>query len=221
MMDPDQYRTIAREATSEIRERASKFFGFAFPLLYPLSWQERLDEIRHLHPKATHHCYAYRYGPGTDVFRANDDGEPSGSAGKPILGQIDSFELANILIIVVRYYGGTKLGVPGLIHAYREAARMALESAEIVEAYYHIRLKVKVLYPMIPDVMHVGKQYDWQIIDQSYTADAQTITADIRESFYREFCDEMQIKAGGLYPDEILDGKLSPDIEIKRIQEDA
>ncbi len=220
-MEADQYRTIANAATSEIRERASKFLGYAFPLSHPHHWQDYLEEVKQLHPKATHHCYAYRYGPGTDLYRANDDGEPSGSAGKPILGQIDSFGLANILIVVVRYYGGTKLGVPGLIQAYREAAKLSLESAEIIEAYYYIRLKVRALYPAIPDIMQVGKQFDWNIVDQSYTANAQTITADLREGFYPEFWEELQMKAGGLYPDEIQDGQVSPDIEIERIQEDA
>ncbi len=218
-METDQYRTIAAEATSEIRERASKFLGYAFPLTHAQEWQAYLEQVKQLHPKATHHCYAYRYGPGTDLFRANDDGEPSGSAGKPILGQIDSFGLANILIVVVRYYGGTKLGVPGLIHAYREAAKLALDAAEIIEAYYTIQLKVKALYPAIPDVMQVGKQFDWQIIDQAYTAEAQTITAHLRESFYIEFWEELQVKAGGLYPDEIQEGRVSPDIEIERIMD--
>ncbi len=217
MTTSDHYRTLAAPATSDLRERASKFLGFAFPLTNQTEYQQFLEETKSLHPKATHHCYAYRFGPGDDQYRANDDGEPSGSAGKPILGQIDSFGLSNVLIIVVRYYGGTKLGVPGLIQAYRESAKLAIESAEVVDAYYMVRLEVIAEYPTIPDVMYVGKQYDWVMIDQSYTTTHQTIIIDIRESVYLSFWNDLQIRAGGMYPDDLKEGKTSLTVQISRL----
>lgn len=218
-MSSDHYRTLAAPATSDLRERASKFLGFAFPLVQKTDFQNFLEEIKVLHPKATHHCYAYRYGPGEDRYRANDDGEPTGSAGKPILGQIDSFGLANVLIIVVRYYGGTKLGVPGLIQAYREAAKLAIESGEIIDAYYTIRLKITAEYPTVPDVMHVGKQYDWVMIDQTFTATHQSMIVDIREAVSTAFIDELQIRAGGMYPDDLIEGRTSQTIQISQVED--
>lgn len=219
MMGSDHYRTLAAPASSDLRERASKFLGFAFPLRHKTDYQDYLEDIKTLHPKATHHCYAFRFGPGEDQFRANDDGEPSGSAGRPILGQIDSFGLSNVLIIVVRYYGGTKLGVPGLIQAYREAAKLAIESAEIIDAYYTVRLEITAEYPTIPDIMHVGKQYDWMIIDQTYTSTHQTMIVDIRQAGYSKFCDELQIRAGGMYPDDLKAGKTSQAIQISKVED--
>lgn len=219
MIPADHYLTLAAPAISDLRERASKFLGFAFPLTDQTDYQRYLDEVKALHPKATHHCYAYRFGPGEDQYRANDDGEPSGSAGKPILGQIDSFGLSNVLIIVVRYYGGTKLGVPGLIQAYREAAKLAIESAEIVQAYYTVRLKITAEYPTIPDVMHVGKQFDWSIIDQTYSPTHQSLVIDIREADYAAFFDALQVRAGGMYPDDLKEGKTSTTIHISNVED--
>ena len=116
----DHYKTVAGPAHGEYKDRGSKFLAYAFPVYAEEEWQARLEEVRREHPKARHHCYAYRLGLDGNNFRANDDGEPSGTAGRPILGQIDSFELVNILVIVVRYFGGTLLGASGLINAYRQ-----------------------------------------------------------------------------------------------------
>ena len=219
MTTSDNYQTIRQPSISELREKASKFLGYAFPLSDKGDWQKYLEEVKRSHPKATHHCYAFRFGQGTDLFRANDDGEPSGSAGKPILGQIDSFGLANILIVVVRYYGGTKLGVPGLIHAYREAARLALDSSEIVDGYYMTKVKITAPYQAVPDIMNIGKHYEWQMGEQHYNDHGQIIIAEIREGHYRPFWEDLQIKAGGLYPDDVKEGKTSPYLEIERIQD--
>ena len=218
-MESDLYKTIAEPATSELRERASRFMGFAFPLVSLSDFSRYLNDVRSIHPKATHHCYAYRFGPDEHQYRANDDGEPSGSAGKPILGQIDSFGLSNVLIIVVRYYGGTKLGVPGLIQAYRDAARATLESAEIVDGYYCTRLKIIAEYPAIPDVMYVGKQYDWLIVDQLYTAAHQTLIVDVRKSVYPAIWEDLQTKAGGMYPDELREGKRSASVLVTPLED--
>ncbi|MEZ5030176.1 MAG: YigZ family protein [Saprospiraceae bacterium] len=221
MTPTDLYLTIAKPVTAELRERASKFKGYAFPLRQEEDWSLHLDTVRQEHPKATHHCYAFRFGPGTDLNRANDDGEPSGSAGKPILGQIDSFGLSNILVVVVRYYGGTKLGVPGLIQAYRETARLALQEADIMEAFYQTTVQVTGTYSIIPAIMQVGKQFEWTILDQGYTATGQTIVADIRQSDYSRFWASMQMEAGGMYPDEVKEGLESELIKIERITNHA
>lgn len=221
MTPSDFYQTIAGPATAEIRERASKFKSYAFPLKKEEDWTRYLESVKVEHPKATHHCYAYRFGPGTDHYRANDDGEPSGSAGKPILGQIDSFGLSNVLIVVVRYYGGTKLGVPGLIQAYRESARLALQEAEVVDAYYQTMVKITATYAIMPEIMQVGKQFDWTILEQRYGTSGQTIFAEIRQSAYERFWEAVQIEAGGLYPDEVKQGKQSDQIRIEQLASHA
>ena len=134
-MDQDKFRTIESSTTSEFKDRGSKFFAFAYPIERPQDVKERLQVLKKAHPKAVHFCYAYRIGTDGLQFRANDDGEPSGSAGKPILGQIDSLSFTNVLVVVVRYFGGTLLGVPGLINAYKTATADALQQAVVVEKW--------------------------------------------------------------------------------------
>ena len=129
----DTYRTIVRESEGSFRDRGSKFIGYAFPVQDEERIKKHLAHLKKLHPSSRHVCYAYRINPLDEQWRANDDGEPSSSAGKPILGQIRSMELQNVLVAVVRYFGGTLLGVPGLIHAYKAAAIEALSQAEIIE----------------------------------------------------------------------------------------
>jgi putative IMPACT (imprinted ancient) family translation regulator len=113
-MNTDFYNTIEQTSTAEFKDRGSRFIAYAFPLAAKEMFKEKLSEVKKEHPKASHHCFAYRIGTDGNNFRSGDDGEPSGSAGKPILGQIDSMELTNLLIVVVRYFGGTMLGVPGV-----------------------------------------------------------------------------------------------------------
>jgi uncharacterized YigZ family protein len=129
----DTYLTIAATSLGEFKEKGSKFLAYAYFVSNESDIKEKLDLLKKEHFKATHHCYAYRLGTDGKNYRANDDGEPSGTAGRPILGQIDSFGLTNLLIVVVRYYGGTKLGTSGLINAYRESAKEALSNAEKIE----------------------------------------------------------------------------------------
>src|SRR5690349_11582622 len=124
MSDPHFYNTIERPAVAELKERGSRFIAYAYPVSTVEAVKKQLESLKKEHPKANHHCFAYRLGLDNNVFRVSDDGEPSGTAGKPILGQIDSKQLTDTLIIVVRYFGGTLLGVPGLIHAYKSAAVM-------------------------------------------------------------------------------------------------
>jgi uncharacterized YigZ family protein len=132
MPEQEIYYTIEKNAQAEFKDRGSKFIAYACPVRNVEDFKERLTEIKKEHPKATHHCFAYRIGLDGNSYRASDDGEPSGTAGRPILGQIDSKELVNVLVVVVRYFGGTLLGVPGLIHAYRSAAALALQMSPLV-----------------------------------------------------------------------------------------
>src|ERR1700704_389213 len=131
-MTPDYYNTIEKPAIAEFKDRGSKFIAYAFAVADVNAFKERLAAIKKEHPKATHHCFAYRIGLDGNNFRVNDDGEPSGSAGRPVLGQIDSKQLTNVLVIVVRYFGGTLLGVPGLINAYKTTAALALQVTPVV-----------------------------------------------------------------------------------------
>src|SRR5579863_6235887 len=133
MREEDFYYTIEKHGSAEFKDRGSKFIAFAFPAKSVDECKERLNEIKKGHPKATHHCFAYRVGRTGDNFRASDDGEPSGTAGRPILGQIDSKSLVNIIVIVVRYFGGTLLGVAGLINAYKSATALVLQTTPLVQ----------------------------------------------------------------------------------------
>jgi uncharacterized YigZ family protein len=132
-MFADSYKTIAENASGEFKDRGSSFLGFAFPVRTENDIKELLNSIKKSHPKANHHCYAFRIGTDMNSFRFSDDREPSGSAGKPIYGVIQSLELTNVLIIVVRYFGGSLLGIPGLINAYSHAAKSAIDDAQIIE----------------------------------------------------------------------------------------
>ena len=137
MATKDIYQTIRGESNGEFRDRGSKFIAYAYPVYTEEEWQEKLEAVRKAHPKARHHCYAYRLGLDGHNFRANDDGEPSGTAGRPILGQIDSFGLVNVIVIVVRYFGGTLLGASGLITAYKNSAADALSRRRPVLVHAH------------------------------------------------------------------------------------
>jgi len=162
------FKTIKGLATGEFRDRGSKFIGYAIPISSEEDIKARVAEIKTEHPKAGHHCFAFRLDVEKKVYRANDDGEPSGTAGKPILGQIDSKGLSKVIVIVVRYWGGTKLGVPGLINAYRTAAQEALSNADIVEQEIEAYFKLSFQYELMNEVMRMVKADKWKIRDQLY-----------------------------------------------------
>ncbi|MFZ6052313.1 IMPACT family protein [Halocola ammonii] len=156
---PDTYRTLKAPSTSLYKVKGSKHFGYAFPVYDEDEVKERLEEVKKEHHQARHHCYAYRLGLDKKLYRANDDGEPSSTAGKPILGQIRSFDLTNILIVVVRYFGGTKLGVGGLIDAYKTAAKAAIESGTIIEQTVMNHYKIHFGYDQMSAVMaYLGQE---------------------------------------------------------------
>ncbi len=163
----DTYKTIAF-ASDEIlfKEKNSKFYGYAFPASNEDQIKIHLEELKKKHLGAVHFCYAYQIGTEKTHYRANDDGEPSNSAGMPIYGQIQSFEVTNVLLVVVRFFGGVKLGVGGLISAYRETAKMALENAQIIEKTIDIHFKITFTYQDMNKVMRVIKEKNLEIISQ-------------------------------------------------------
>lgn len=162
----DFYQTIEKESVAEFKDRGSRFLAYAFPISSTDDFKKRLKELKGGHPKAVHHCFAYRIGTDGNNFRSSDDGEPSGSAGRPILGQIDSKELTNTAIIVVRYFGGSLLGVPGLINAYKTAASFALQLNPIVKKPVLINYRLQFDYTILNDVMRIIKKNDCIILKQ-------------------------------------------------------
>lgn len=164
----DTYRTISKPAEGMFRDRGSKFIAYAYPMREEADLKELLSEVKALHPKARHHCWAYRLSPDRNVFRINDDGEPSGSAGRPILNMLLSQDVTNILVVVVRYFGGTLLGVPGLINAYKTATREALDQAEIEERTVNDIYSVTFDYLAMNDVMRIVKEEELDILKQEF-----------------------------------------------------
>lgn len=162
----DHYNTIDRTANAEFKDRGSRFIAYAFPVADAVAFKKRLQELKKEHPKAVHHCFAYRLGISGDNFRANDDGEPSGTAGKPILGQIDSKALTNTAIVVVRYFGGTLLGVPGLINAYKTASSLVLQMLPVMQKQVEITYSLQFDYTSLNDVMQVIKQCGCSVLEQ-------------------------------------------------------
>jgi uncharacterized YigZ family protein len=155
----NEYYTIEKPSTAEFKDRGSRFLAYAFPIASAEEFKKRIKELREEHPKAAHHCFAYRIGTDGNNFRAGDDGEPSGSAGKPILGQIDSRELTNLAVVVVRYFGGTLLGVPGLINAYKTTASLALQLTPIVKKPVLAVYEIEFDYTRMNDIMMVIKRF--------------------------------------------------------------
>ncbi|WP_417785042.1 IMPACT family protein [Tenacibaculum sp.] len=180
----DTYKTITKPSEETLfKDRNSKFFGYAFPVFSEEDIKERLEELRKQHHTARHHCYAWQLGTEKIRFRANDDGEPSNSAGQPIYGQIQSFDVTNVLIVSVRYFGGTKLGVGGLINAYRTSAQLALEASEIVEKTIDIHYKLKFGYDMMNKVQRIVKERNLDIINQKLELDCEyTISVRKKEA---------------------------------------
>jgi uncharacterized YigZ family protein len=162
------FRTILQTSEGFYKEKGSKFLAFAVPCKTEEEAKIYLHQWRKEHHQAVHVCYAFRFGSDKKLFRASDDGEPSNSAGPPILGQIQSFDLTNILVAVVRYYGGTNLGVGGLINAYRTASKEALEQAEIVELEDEQEITISFTYEQMPQVMKIVKSQLCKIITQSF-----------------------------------------------------
>jgi len=161
-----KYTTIAAPGTGDFRDRGSKFLAYSYPVYTLQDIKDKLQTLKKEHPKAVHHCYAYRLGTDGTQYRANDDGEPSGSAGKPILGQIDSMGLTNVLVVVVRYFGGTLLGVPGLINAYKTVTAQSLETIPKTEKWIENSYEISFDYPAMGEVLYLLKQAESTIYKQ-------------------------------------------------------
>ena len=174
----DIFKTIkfASEETL-FKDKNSKFYGFAFPVNNEDEVKNELEKVKKIHPNAGHHCYAYQIGVEDIIYRANDDGEPNNSAGMPIYGQIQSFDITNVLIVVVRYFGGTKLGVSGLINAYRSSAKITIESSKIIEKTVEVYFKIIFEYDMMSKVLRILKEKNIEIIQQKLELNCEYIIA--------------------------------------------
>ena len=190
--EKDTYKTIA-SASEEVlyKEKNSKFFGYAFPVTTEEEIKEILERLRKEHFSARHWCYAYQIGTEKIQYRANDDGEPNNSAGMPIYGQIQSFEVTNVLVVVVRYFGGVKLGVGGLISAYKIAAQMALENSEIVERTIDKHFIISFGYAHMNKVMRIIKEKNLQIVSQKMEMDCE-IEISIRKKNVQNLLDTFE-----------------------------
>ena len=177
----DTFRTIRAPASAELKVKGSRFLAEAVPVTSVEAAEAHIEAVREREYSATHHCTAYRVGPKGRTFRYNDDGEPSGTAGPPLLRQIDGRELTNTLVVVTRYYGGTKLGTGGLVRAYGDAAALALDACQIVERVLRDRLRVRFAYGDTSPAMHTIHQHDAEIVDTRYT-DHTELTVAVRRS---------------------------------------
>lgn len=172
----DLYKTITSPSEETLfKDRNSKFFGYAFPVLNEDDVKEAIESLKKKHHSARHFCYAWQIGTEAIRFRANDDGEPSNSAGMPIYGQIQAYGVTNILIVSVRYFGGTKLGVGGLINAYKNSAQLALEASEIVEKTIDVHFKISFGYDLMNKVQRIIKERQLQIVNQKLELDCEYV----------------------------------------------
>jgi len=187
----DAYTSIKGMAEALHKEKGSKFISFAFPVISEEEVKSNLVNLRKKYFDATHHCYAYMIGPNQELSRANDDGEPAHSAGTPILSQIRSKKLSDVLLVVVRYYGGTKLGVSGLIQAYKLAAAMALENAEFIEKVVRKEIEINFSYDDMNKVMKAVKDLELTIIEQSFDLDCK-LKVSVRLSKERQLLEFME-----------------------------
>jgi uncharacterized YigZ family protein len=198
-MFSDKYKEIKSATTGVYKEKGSKFIAYSFPVHSEENVKEKLEEVKKLEHSARHHCYAYILKPDKSAQRANDDGEPSSTAGKPILGQILSNDLTNILIIVVRYFGGVKLGVPGLIRSYKTAALDAISNSEIITKIIKEQFAVSFKYPQMNEVMRLVKEYNLEVVNTDFQIECNLIFAvakskseEVVETFKKNY--ELTIK---------------------------
>lgn len=196
MLFSDTYLTIEKKADIIFKDKGSKFLCFAFSVENDAQIKDALMQLKKNHPSANHHCYAYRLGADKLNFRANDDGEPSNTAGKPILGQIQSNDLTNILIVVVRYFGGTLLGVSGLVNAYKTSAAEVIKECKIIEKFISFNYTIQFSFEHLNDVMKLLKQMDCKIIAQQFDNDCE-ISFSIRKAD-SEQCEVKLKKISGL-----------------------
>lgn len=175
MTDSDTYKTIKDPSTGLYKEKGSKFLGFAFPVSEEQEIREILLKLRKEHHSARHHCFAWRLGPESEEYRINDDGEPSGTAGRPIFNQIKAHELTNILIVVVRYFGGILLGTSGLTNAYKQAALDAIQEGEIIEKVVEDLIEVQFDYSAMNEYMHIVKEMQLKQVKADFHLECSSV----------------------------------------------
>lgn len=202
MAESEFFNTILQNSNAEFKDRGSRFIAYAFPLASVADFKPLIDKVKAEHPKASHHCFAYRIGSDKNIFRSSDAGEPSGTAGKPILGQIDSRELTNILIVVVRYFGGSLLGVPGLINAYKTAASLALQVTPIIKQPIIEEYRLSFDYTRMNEIMMVIRQMNINILQKDISMfSSMTLgipRAKVQEAIYRfEALGNIEIRKNG------------------------
>ena len=216
---PDQYRIPLRPAAGEFRDRGSKFVAVLEPVRTEAAALAVVEREQRIHHKCNHHCYAYRLGPGQDRWRANDDGEPSGTAGRPILGQITKSGLSDVVIVVSRYFGGTKLGASGLINAYRSAAAAALAETEVGAQPITSRLTLRFGYALMTPVMSALSQLGLDLSEQDFGPTA-TVAVDLPRSRAERASRELLAAVAGVYLAEVDDDFTVPGLELSLREND-
>jgi uncharacterized YigZ family protein len=181
MLFDDTFKTISKPSEGIFRDKGSRFMAYLFPIQSDAEIKDIIAELKSIHPKARHYCWAMRLSQDRSIFRLNDDGEPSGTAGRPILNTLLSDDLTNVLAVVVRYFGGTLLGVPGLINAYKTATIEAIQASEIIEKTVDLLFKIEFGHPVMNEVMKVVKEENIKIFNQSFDLKC-TFDLEIRQS---------------------------------------
>lgn len=213
----DQYLTILAPSTGLFKDRGSKFLAYAYPVRSEEQCQEYINALKKEHSKARHWCYAYRLGMDKNRYRANDDGEPGGTAGRPILGQIDSFGLTNVLVVVVRYFGGTKLGTTGLIQAYKASTEDALQQSEIVERLVKDVYLLTFEYALMSATMNAIKKSGGEILNQEFEANGKVKIAFPKSEVQQQLI-FLKAEVGGLRIEEVKEETVVPGFEIEFIE---
>lgn len=186
MLFDDSYQTVTEPAEGFFKDKGSMFLAYSFPIFGETDAKTHLAALRELHPKAVHHCYAYRLGADRMSYRMNDDGEPSGTAGRPILNTLYSRNVTNVLVVVVRYFGGTLLGVPGLINAYKVATEDALAQSNVVTKHFTNVYQLTFSYPQMNDVMRIVKEMELPVSEQVFEMECRLV-AEVRVASTEQF----------------------------------
>lgn len=198
----DEYITIEKEALGEYKEKGSKFLAYAYPVSTIIDVEYFLKGLKSIHPKARHICYAYEIGVDGNTFRANDDGEPSGTAGRPILGQIHSHNMTDVVVFVVRYFGGTKLGAAGLINAYKTSTSEALDEANPITKYINDNFEISFSYENMGVILNELKHLNIEVINKHFNA-TPSLTVQIRTSKSLDKILQFKARLIGFTPDDL------------------
>jgi len=213
----DTYQILASLAEGEYKEKGSKFLAYAYPISSLEDFENHMEEVKSMHPKARHHCYAYRLGVDGEIYRSNDDGEPSGTAGKPILGQLLSQDVSDTLVVVVRYFGGTKLGVSGLINAYKTATFDAISNGKKVDKVLSDKFRLTFEYGEMGHVLNVIKSLHFNITEKVFEA-IPYIVIEIPKSKVIVKLIQLKSKLLQVSEEQINDETVIPFCEIEQIQ---